>query len=118
MKIRHIVAPLLAMGAAATLSMGTISAASATPAVHPLAAPGAVRAQATVVVPKVVGENLGVAIDDLQAAGFGIGYQQYNDNLCTYDPYEVIRQNPAAGSAVAAGSVVTITYAVPPPICP
>jgi len=121
MKIRHIVPPVLAIGMAATLSMGTISAASAAPAMDSRVAPGAVRAQATVVVPNVVGENVGVAISDLQTAGFGLGFRQYNDNVCFYNKYEVIKQSPTAGSAVAAGSVVTLTFAVwpaPPRVCP
>jgi PASTA domain len=124
MKIRHIVPPLLAIGMAATLSMGTISAASAAsaaPAMHPPVAAGAVRAQATVVVPNVVGENVGVAISRLQAAGFGLGFRQYNDDRCDYNKYEVVEQSPTAGSAVAAGSVVTLTFAVwpkPPRVCP
>jgi PASTA domain-containing protein len=124
MKIRHIAASLLAIAMAATLSMSTISAASAAsaaPAVHPLVAPGAVRAQATVLVPNVVGENVGVAISDLQAAGFGLGFKQYNDNVCFYNKFEVIKQSPTAGSSVAPGSVVTLTFAVwpaPPRVCP
>jgi len=121
MKIRHLGAFLLAVGMAATLSMGTASAASAAPAVHPLVVPGALRAQATVLVPDVVGENVGVAIHDLQVAGFGLGFKEYRDNSCDYNKYEVIKQSPTAGSAVAPGSVVTLTFAVwpaPPRVCP
>ena len=73
------------------------------------------------IVPNVVGENVGIAIDQLQAAGFGLGFKQYNDNSCAYNKYEVIRQSPAAGSAVAPGAVVTLTFAVwpaPPRVCP
>lgn len=55
------------------------------------------------VVPNVVGENVGVAISDLQAAGFGLGFKQFNDNNCFYNKFEVIKQSPTAGSAVAAG---------------
>jgi hypothetical protein len=121
MKIRHIVAPLLAVGAAATLSLGTIPAASAASGSHSLVAPGQVRAQATVVVPNEVGKNVGIAIDDLLAGGFGLGFKQYNDNNCSYDNYEVTKQSPAAGSVVAPGSVVTLTFAKwpsPPAVCP
>jgi beta-lactam-binding protein with PASTA domain len=84
-------------------------------------AAGAVRAQATVVVPNVVGENVGVAISQLQALGFGLGFKQFNDNLCAFDPFEVTKQSPAAGTSVAPGSTVTLTFAVrpaPPRVCP
>ena len=121
MKIRHIGASLLAIGTAATLSIGGVSAASAAPSVHSHVTSGAVRAQATVVVPNVVGENVGVAISQLQALGFGLGFRQFNDNLCAFDPFEVTRQSPAAGTSVAPGSVVTLTFAVrpaPPRVCP
>lgn len=49
MKIRHIAAALVATGMAATLSLGTISPASAAAtAVHPQVAPGAVLTKATI----------------------------------------------------------------------
>ena len=121
MKIRHIVASLVAVGTAATLSIGTFSAATAAPSVPSQVASGAVRAQATVVVPNVVGENVGVAISRLQALGLGLGFRQFNDNLCAFDPFEVTKQSPVAGTSVAPGTVVTLTFAVrpaPPRVCP
>jgi hypothetical protein len=111
-----------AFGVAVAAVLGlSLSAPATAGAAHPGRAAQAVRAQASVVVPNVVGENVGVAIHDLQVAGFGLGFVQYNDNLCFYDRYEVIRQNPSAGSVVDAGSVVTLTFAVPPApprVCP
>lgn len=99
-----------AVAAVLTLSLAAPASAGPAPAVR--------AAQATAVVPDVVGENVGVAINDLQAAGFGLGFQQFTDRLCQFDPFEVTRQNPSAGSVVAAGSVVTVTFAVRPKICP
>jgi hypothetical protein len=107
------------LGAAVTSVLGLSLAVPATAGAAPSAQ--AVRAQATVVVPNVVGENVGVAIHDLQVGGFGLGFKQYKDNACDYGKYEVIRQSPAAGSFVDAGSVVTLTFAVrpaPPRVCP
>lgn len=121
MKIRHIVASLVAVGTAATLSIGTFSVATAAPSAHSQVASGAMRAQASVVVPNVVGENVGVAISRLQALGFGLGFRQFTDNRCDFDPFEVTKQSPAAGTSVAPGSVVTVTFAVrpaPPKVCP
>ena len=77
-----------------------------------------VQVQASVVVPNEVGKNVGVAINDLLSLGFGLGFRQVRDNVCLHDEFEVIRQSPAAGSVVPAGTVVTLTFVVYPPNCP
>lgn len=77
-----------------------------------------VQPQATVVVPNEVGKNAGIAIDDLPARGFGLGFRQTLDKFCLHSEFEVVRQNPATGSVVAAGSVITLTFVVYPPNCP
>ncbi|GAB6903683.1 PASTA domain-containing protein [Kineosporia succinea] len=110
MKIRSVVAPLLVVGTAIALSLGTVSPASAAPT----RVTGAAQTQATVIVPDEVGKNVGIAIDDLLAAGFRLGFKEYKDNNCSYDRWQVIRQSPAAGSSVPEGSVVTLTFAVWP----
>jgi beta-lactam-binding protein with PASTA domain len=77
-----------------------------------------VQPQATVVVPDEVGKNLGPAIDDVLAHGLGLAFGEYKDRVCWYSPYEIVRQSPAAGTVVNTGTVVTLTFAVPPKICP
>lgn len=113
---------LLTLGAAVAATLALVQAAPATAGTASSARTSpAARAQASVVVPNVVGQNVGVAISVLQSAGFGLGFSQFTDNVCMYDPFEVVRQTPAAGSVVAPGSVVTVTFAVrprPPAQCP
>ncbi|GAA0901685.1 PASTA domain-containing protein [Virgisporangium aurantiacum] len=100
------VAAMLALSLAAP---ATANAASPARTVQPLA---------NVVVPDEVGQNVGIAIDDLLARGFRLGFRQTVDRVCAHDEFEVIRQSPTAGSVVPAGTVVTLTFVVYPPNCP
>ncbi|WP_412749792.1 PASTA domain-containing protein [Krasilnikovia sp. M28-CT-15] len=112
----------LAVGAAfsAVLALGLAApagayAASSTRAVQ------AAQAQATVTVPDVVGDYVDVAFYSLQAAGLNTTFVQYKDYVCDYTQYTIVRQSPTAGSSVAAGTYVRISFAVrpaPPAVCP
>ena len=112
---------VFAFGAAvaATLALWPVAPATAN-AVPANAAPLArtVQPQANVVVPNEVGKNVGIAINDLLARGFRLDFRQTRDNFCNRTEFEVVRQSPAAGSVVPAGTVVTLTFAVWPDICP
>jgi len=113
--LRNSVSTLGAVAAAAlTLSLAAPATADAA---TPARGAQAVRAQATVVVPNVVGDDVNTAFNVLQADGLYFYSVQYNDHLCTYNNNEVIKQNPAAGSTVAAPSTVTVTVAVQPAGC-
>jgi beta-lactam-binding protein with PASTA domain len=106
---------VFALGATATAVLALSLAGPATADAAPAASNAqAVQAAASVVVPNVVGDNVGIGIDVLQAAGLGLGFEQFTDNLCDFAPFEVTDQTPAAGAVVAAGSVVTMTFAVRP----
>jgi hypothetical protein len=112
---------VLAFGAAvaATLALW-LAVPTAANAVPVNAAPpaGIVQPQANVVVPNEVGKNVGIAINDLLARGFGLGFRETRDNTCNRDEFEVVRQSPVAGSVVPAGTTVTLTFVVWPDICP
>jgi beta-lactam-binding protein with PASTA domain len=107
---------VFALGAA----VATMLALSLTSAATVNAAPPAQTAlpQANVVVPNEVGKNVGNAIDDLLARGFGLGFRETLDRFCNRREFTVVRQDPAAGSVVPHGSVVTLTFVVWPDICP
>ncbi|GAA3602495.1 hypothetical protein GCM10022223_17830 [Kineosporia mesophila] len=110
---------LFGLTAAATAVLALSLATSATADAAPAASRGArttqsAQVQATVIVPNEVGKNVGVAINDLISAGLGLGFREYHDNVCDYAKYQVIQQSPAAGTAVAPGAVVTLTFAVRP----
>jgi PASTA domain len=77
-----------------------------------------VQPQATVTVPDVVGKNVGIAINELQARGLVPAFKETQDNFCRRREFQVVHQSPAAGSRVAVGSVVTLTFVVWPRICP
>ena len=70
-------------------------------------------------VPSVIGKTTAAAGTTLQAAGLVLGgITDVTDNSCNFIG-KVMRQNPAAGSVVIAGSAVAVTVGVRPPTpCP
>jgi PASTA domain-containing protein len=107
---------VFALGAAVATMLALSLASPATANAAPPAR--AALPQAAVVVPNEVGKNVGTAIDDLLALGFGLGFRETLDRFCNRREFTVVRQDPAAGSVVPAGSVVTLTFVVWPDICP
>ncbi len=76
---------------------------------NPASASGTLAAQATALVPRLVGLSQAAAAKALQAAGFALGAVTKGPGPGTV-PYDAIfSQTPQAGTAAAAGSAVAVT---------
>jgi uncharacterized protein YhjY with autotransporter beta-barrel domain len=81
---------------------------------NPGTASATLTVQAAVVVPKVVGMSQSAAANALQAAGLVVGAISHVPGPPNVPFNAVFSQNPAAGSSIAAGSVVAINISTGP----
>jgi uncharacterized protein YhjY with autotransporter beta-barrel domain len=76
---------------------------------NPASASGTLAAQATAVVPRLVGLSQAAAAKALQAAGFALGAVTKGPGPGTVPYNAIFSQTPQAGTAAAAGSAVAVT---------